>query len=245
MKRLLLVALLVGLCGCGTLIPKKVELFQDKVKSVPVAKASEREIQRQAAFMASQLSLKTAVSLIGENSPLSKDASDTALLTGAISESLGPPLRPSNDPAAELAAELRRTIARLNERLDDFRQGNNENVGKKIEGTGLIQVPYVLWAGGFVVMLFIGYVLLKIAVGIASAMNPGVAFGRNAVQFGARGLAKAFSQVVKGGQDFKKALDQKIDDPALRQQVLDLFVSSQKQAQDEDAKAAIKHLIQE
>lgn len=247
MKRLLLGALLIAMCGCGTLIPKKVELFQDKIKSVPTLKSSEKELQRQSAFKARELSLKAAISAISENaSPnVVSNTTGTALLNEAISESLGPPLRPSYDSAAELAADLRRAIAKLNARLDDFREGNDENVGKKIEGTGLIQVPYVLWAGGFVVVLFIGYVLLKIAVGVASAMNPGVALGVNAVQFGARGLSKAFAQVVKGGQNFKKALDAKVEDPELRQKILDLFVSSQKEAQDEDAKKAIKHLIQE
>lgn len=249
MKRLLASFLLVVLCGCGTLIPKKVELFQDKVKSVPEAKASERELQRQAAFRARQVSLETAILLRDEKGPVgekaSRGAAEAALLTEAVSESLGPPLKPSKEPSLEIAARLYRAIARLNERMDEFKRGNDENVGKKIEGTGLIQVPYVLWAGGFVVALFLGYVLLKIAVGVVSAMNPGVSLGMNAVQFGARGLSKAFSQVVKGGQEFKKALDTKIEDPALRQQIVDLFVDAQKQAQDEDAKMAIKHLIQE
>lgn len=246
--KLLLASLLVALmCGCGTLIPKKVELFQDKVKRLPVATSSEKETQRQAAFKARQISLETAVLASGEitNFSILQNVGDLLLLTDVVSESLGPPKSPSNKLPIDLAVSLRKAMAKLNERIDDFAKGNNENVGKKIEGTGLIQVPYMLWAGGFVVVLFIGYVLLKIAVGISSAMNPGVSLGVNAVQFGARGLARAFSQVIKGGQEFKKSLDTKISDPALKEQILDLFVTAHKQAQDEDAKKAVKHLIQE
>ncbi|WP_196301940.1 hypothetical protein, partial [Streptococcus pneumoniae] len=69
-------------------------------------------------------------------------AGETAILSEAVADSVGPPLKPSNDPAPVLADKLSHTIAVLDKRLEQFKEDNNENAGKKIEGTGLLQIPY-------------------------------------------------------------------------------------------------------
>jgi hypothetical protein len=230
--------------GCGTLIPKKVELLQDKVRAFPEQRASEVELQRQAAAKAANLASCTALlaRLTKADSNVVASAEDTAILSGAVSQSLGPPLRVSHDTATNLALDLQHAIARLNERIAEFKDDNNTNTGKKIEGTGLVQVSYFAWVGGFLALLFLGYLALKVVTILGSAANPGVALGVNVANLGARGLAKAFSQVLKGGQSFKKAIEEKLEDPALKAKVLEIFRAAQNEAQDDDVKAVIKSL---
>ncbi len=241
--RLLIAILALSLtAGCGTLIPKKVELLQDKVQAFPEQRAGEAELQRQAAQRAAELATKTASEARSEGTNVVRLADETAVLAEAVSDSLGPPLKRSSSTATNLALALEHAIARLNERIAEFKDDNNTNAGKKIEGTGLVQVSYFAWVGGFLAMLFLGYLALKVVTILGSVANPGVALGVNVANLGARGLAKAFSQVLKGGQSFKKAIEEKLEDPALKAKVLEIFRAAQNEAQDDDVKAVIKSL---
>lgn len=228
--------------GCSSLIPKRVELGQDKVQRVPTPKPSEREIQRQAAKRAAEVAKTVLETAIQENlAPVIEPARDATVLMKSVSDSLGPPLSPSIESSARLAARLEHAVAKLNERLEEFREDNDKNAGKKIEGTGWLSVPYFIWLGGAFVLFGGAYMILKTIVSVAAAGNPAVGLGLSAVQLGGRGAAALASQVLKGGQLFRERLAK--EDPEIRRRVEELFVSSQKEAQSPEVQAAVRQLI--
>lgn len=244
MKRLATTLALAAifLTGCGTLFPKRVELFQDKVEKVPVATPSEREIQRQTAQRAAEAAEKTLNAALTEGSTpaVVEPAKDTTKLTDAVSRSLGPPLNPSQDSSEALARRLDRAIAKLNDRLDDFKAENDKNVGHKIEDTGILKVPYFAWLGIVGAVVFVVYIILKTVVNVAAAGNPAVALGLNAVQLGGRGAAALAKEVIHGGEIFKEKLAKEL--PEVEAKVKALFASAHREAQSPTNQAVVKNL---
>jgi hypothetical protein len=242
-KQFLTVILLAGAlgAGCSTLIPKKVELFQDKVATVPEPKPRELEVQRQAAQRAHEKAREALDAAFDTQAApqVVVPVQEVEKLTEAVSVSLGPPLKPAptNVPSAVLATELRTAVAKLNQRMDDFKADNNENAGKKIEGTGLFQVPYFVWLGGFLLFAFIGVIVLGVLwsfVKMFAMTNPPTQLGVSAVQLGTGFVKRALSEVAKGGEEFKKRLSKTVSDPALQGQIKDLFREEQLKAQSRD-----------
>lgn len=243
---ILLVAAL-STTGCSTLLPKKVEFFQDKVEAFPEAKSKEKEVQKQTAARAAQASLDTLISAVGEKSSTNviAPAKDAAALSGAVARSLGPPETQSTEAADALAAKLDKVIARLDARIDSFKQDVNENVGKKIEGTGLFSIPYFVWIGLVFVLVFIGLIILAVlwtAFKIYASTNPPLQIGVSAIQAGAGFLKKALAEVTKGGENFKTELEKQISDPALVNKVLELFRVEHERAQSTDVQSVVKAL---
>jgi hypothetical protein len=247
MKKMLLI-LIVGLfSGCGTLIPKRVELFQDKVQKFPEPRSSEIETQRRAADLAERKARETydAAIVSGATTNVVQPAAETVALTGAVSDSLGPPKKPADETGQEVAAELRHAIAKLNGRIDDFKQGNDENAGKKIENTGLISVPYFLWVALVGVFIFVGLIVAGVLwtfLKMYAVSNPPVQLGVSAVQMGANFLKRALGEVTKGGEAFKAQLAKTVEDPALQEKIKELFRVSQERAQSGDVQEIIKAL---
>ena len=105
--RLLVLAILALASGC-TLLPKRVEYFQDRVQPVPERAPAADESLRQTARLAAQRTAET------ERAALATDAApevvapvrDTAILTGAVAEHVGP-------PSAPWSGDLQALIARL------------------------------------------------------------------------------------------------------------------------------------
>jgi hypothetical protein len=129
--------------------------------------------------------------------------------------------------------------------IRDFRDSNDQNQGKKIEGTGLFSVPYFVWIGILLVLGFIGFIVLSLiwgALKLFAMSNPPLALGLNAAQLSAKGAGKMVTQIIKGGQAFKGKLDDIIEDSSLKDQLLQAFRDSHEKAQDEDTKTVIKHL---
>jgi hypothetical protein len=248
MKKILslfLLAFLVFQVGCGTLIPKRVELFQDKVRKFPEVTQAHKETQRQAAQRAKEKASETLIAAVSEKaSPfVISPATETVVLTDAIADVVGPPAkRPTIDTLA-LADEVRKTLATQAKKVDSFKEDSNENVGKKIEGTGLVQVPYFVWLGGFCFVAFIVWHLAKLALSAASAANPGALLGVGAMNVAGSTVSKGVVQLVDGGKRFLKWADKVVEDPALKQKITDAFLDSHKRAQDEDVKAIVDRLI--
>lgn len=249
MKRFLSILVLSALVSGCSLIPKPVELFQDKVKKFPVAKQSDKEIQRQTALRAKEKAKETYGAALSTDAAPSvvAPAEETVILSDAVSESLGPPVKPASidKPSADLARELGTSIAKLNQRLDDFKNDNDENAGKKIEGTGLFQIPYFIWLGGFIVFGLIGFVILSVLwafVKMAAMSNPPVQLGVSAAQLGANFLKKSVSELTKGGEEFKNKLSGVISDPETLEAVKELFRSEHERAQSGDVQALVKTL---
>lgn len=247
MKKSLLTLALICLTGCSMLVPKKVEFFQDKVQPVPEQTAKEREVQRQTAARAYEKTLQVYSSALtdGSTTNVVVPAEEAVTLTKAVSTSVGPPLAPSMLPSRELAAKLDTTGAKLTRRMDEFKQENNENTGKKIEGTGLFSVPYLVMLGGAVLLVFVAFVVISLiwgAIKLYSVANPPVALGVKAIQTSASFAKQALSQVIKGGEQFKDAVKAEVADPALQQKVLDLFRINQERVQSPDTQDVIKEL---
>lgn len=245
MKRLLALLALstVLFSGCSSIVPKQVEFFQDKVQKYPVAKSSEREVQRQAAQRASEKADEILSAAIKEGSSPSvvEPAKEATKLTDAVSRSLGPPAYPSTDPSDVLSRKLDHAVAKLNQRLDDFKADNDKNAGHKIEDTGLFKVPYFVWIGGVFAILFIVYFVLKTFVHVAAAGNPAIGLGLNAVQLGGRGAAALAKEVIHGGEVFKEKIAAEL--PELSAKIEAIFESSQKEAQSPTSQEAVKKLI--
>lgn len=248
-KALISAGLALLMTGCGTLIPKRVELGQDKVERVPVAKPSELEKQRRAAAMAEEQAQKTLDAAIGVDAPVCVTVPAAAVvdLTDAVSKSVGPPkepIKPNEDPH-KVANDLRSAVAKLNARLDEFKADNDKNAGKSIEGTGWLQVPYFVWLGGFLVFGFIGLIVLGVLWTILkmyAMSNPPVQLGVNAVQMGANFLKKAVGEITKGGEKFKERLEKEVTDPALVAKVKEIFRIEHERAQSSDVQALIQQI---
>lgn len=244
MRKTLPLTLIFSLClltGCS-LIPKKVELFQDKVHRFPQPSAKQEEFQREAAALAKQRAAQTVDEAIKENaSPfVLAPARDTEKLADAVSTSLGPPVKEATD--ASVADKLNSATGKYNNKVEDFSKENDKNANKKIEGTGLVQVPYFAWAGGVVALILLVWVVLKAVLTAASAANPGALIGVAGMNVAGNTLAKGFHQVVKGGELFKEWVGKELE-PALQQKVLDAFTTLHKQAQDGDVKAIVDHIV--
>lgn len=235
------------LTGCGTLFPKPVEFGQDKVQRFPVLKDSERETQRQAAHRAKEEAARTLQAALNEgSSPLViEPAVATTRLTDSVSLSLGPPKSIPNDTSEILARKLELAIAKLNYRIDEFRLDNDQNAGKKIEGTGWLSVPYFVWLGGFLLVGFLGLIVIGVAWTALKAFamtNPPLALGVNAVQLGARGATALAGQLLKGGEKFKERVVQEIEDPALVERIKEIFRDEHEKAQSPENHQIVKHL---
>jgi hypothetical protein len=243
-KFLLSVFLAVMFAGCS-IIPKPVEFFQKKVKEVPTYTSTDKEVQKETADLAARKARETYEAALLENSSTSvlKPAEDTSLLTLSLTKSVGPPLNPWKGEADLLAAKLDRTEARLNERLDKFAEKQQEQVGKKIEGSGTFSVPWIVYVCGVAVFLFVGFVVLKVFLTVASMSNPGVAVGTRVASMGAKGLAKGFSQVIAGNEGFKEEVKKLFGEgDTTAKAILEIFKKNHMTAQDSDVQSAIREL---
>lgn len=241
MKQALIILILsLFLCGCS-LIPKPVELFQKKVGQFPMPTAAYTETQKQAAQLAKEKAQETLTAVLTEKSSpaVVVPATDTAHLTEAVSVSLGPPSK-SVTNSDETILKLQSEVARLNKKINAFQHSNQEVVGKKIEGTGLVSVPYFIWAGGFVLVIFVGWHLAKTALTLASAVNPGAGIAVGGMNVAGSVVAKGFQQVIQGGEDFKAWIEKEVSDSGLQQKLLSAFTTSHKVNQDQDVQAIIK-----
>ena len=243
-KTLFLLTLVFSLSGCS-LIPKRVEFFQDKVHRFPTPSEKQTELQREAAQKANDKAAQTLHEALKENlgPALLVPALETEKLTAVVAESVGAPAKsPEKIETDALIADLRAQLAKLDKKVDAFAKGNDENAGKKIEGTGLVQVPYFAWTGGILVFLLVGWYVLRTVAGAASLANPGVAVGVGALNVAGSVVSKGFQQLVKGGQEFKDWVTKNVD-PAAQQKIIEAFTLLHKSAQDDSTKALVDHLI--
>lgn len=218
----------LALSGCGTFIPKKVEFFQDEVEKFPEQSKVLKERQRQAA--------ETAYQLANEG--------EVKELVRALSFSLGTPENVWPYSAGELSRSLMHHNAVYQSNIEKFKKDNNKNQGKKIEGTGLVRVPYFVWILIVLAVGFVGLLLLAFlwsALKMYSLSNPPLALGLNAAQLSAKGAGKMVTQLIKGGQLFKNRLKERFE-PDKVDEIAALFRESHEIEQDEEAKKVIRHL---
>lgn len=248
LTHLLPLLLLVFITGCGTLIPKKVEFFQDKVKAVPVVTEAAKEHQRQAAqFEAKKVEeAKLAAVAIGAPDEVTKPLTDASTVADALTDVLGP----ADDPwwlsttapekvAPKYAAELKHDQAKLNERVADYAKDVQKDVGKKIEGTGLVQVGYFTYIGIIIGLVLLAYFALK----IYGSINPAVGLGVNtAGSIASSVLSKGFSELVAGGEQFKDYVENSPLTAEVKNYVIDLFTRAHTSNQSADVQTVVDKL---
>lgn len=242
-KKFLSLGLVLLLSSCS-LVPKNVEFFQKKVKPFPDPTPKQEEVQRETAARAKEAAADTLVTAVKEDSStnLVAKATDTAVLTDAVAVSLGPPISPSGAPATELASDLNHQVAKHNKKVDKFADANEAVEGKKIEGTGLLSVPYFLWVGIIALVVIVGWHLAKLALTAASAANPGAMVGVAGMNITSATAAKAVHQIVTGGEAFLAWVKTEITDSGLSQKITDAFLNAHKKAQDSDVKAVVNQI---
>jgi hypothetical protein len=244
MKQLAAIILAVLLTGCGSMIPKKVEFFQDTVAKYPEPSPALREQMRQAVYRAHDKAAVTVRAAVAENASTNviAPAKEVERLTESVSFSLGPPEDPPmrGVTSEAIAFKLERSVAKLNEKIEDFKTDNNVNTGKKIEGTGLVQISYVWYVGGILAAICLLFIAGKIALTLFAAANPAAAVGLGVVNVAQAVVTKGFSQLIKGGENFKNWVEKEVSDPAVKQKVLEAFRATHKQAQDFDVQSTVR-----
>ena len=227
--------------GCGTLIPKSVEFFQKKVTSVPVKTARQEETERQAAYAASLSARLTVEAAVSNNSPLAvvNPAKNTEALAAAVSTSLGPPQSVPSGPVTNLVNKVIENRADLNRSIEKYAGRVAPLVGKKIEGTGFIRIPYFVYIGGILLIVFLAWTALK----IYGSMNPIVGLGTNVVgRLSSKAVAGIASQVTKGGEVFKEEVANSEFTSDVKAKVLELFQHAHEKTQDQSTQEVVKAL---
>lgn len=238
-KFLLLIFLILVVGGCSTFFPKRVEFGQDKVQKFPESNAKRKEAERQAVALAAQKAREAERIAAEDQSAAEVPAGEAAELSEAVGRSLGPPSKPWSGEVAALTAKVDKLTADYNSLLEKFRKQNDENVGKKIEDTGFLKIPYFAWVGGAALVVFVLLTLAKVFLSTLSMANPGVAVGLNVAKMGAKGLSNAFSEVIKGGEAFKKRITK---DQYSKDEILELFKQSHQIEHSADTQRVIQGL---
>lgn len=244
MTKWLSLLVVLALTGCGTLVPKRVEFFQDKVEPFPEQTAYAKELQRQLVQRLEQKTGEVVVAAVEEKASTNvvAPAKESHRLAVAEAVFVGPPVKPAPETVSSpvLAAKMETAVAKLDRKVEEFKKDNNENVGKKIEGTGLVSIPYFYWVGGILLVVVIVFFIGKLLLSAAAAANPGAAIGLNVVNAATSVISKGFSQLVKGGEDFKTWVEKEVQDAGLKQKILDAFQSTHMKAQDKDVQDTVR-----
>jgi len=232
-------SLLAG--GCSALLPGKVEVFQREVKAVPAKSENDKETERQAAdYLQTQLDIAyiEAVKSNETNSLVLNPLKDTRTVAPALSSSLGKPLSKWTGTSTNLARKLDKNSANLDSKLEKYRNRVAKDVGKDIEGTGLIQLPYLIFIGIIFFILVVGWTILK----IVALSNPGLSAGIKVVEVGGKATAKIASELVEAGEEFKNRVRKKVADPKTQELVLELFRGAHLEKQSRGTQDVIKKL---
>jgi hypothetical protein len=225
--------------GCS-LIPKKVEFFQRKVRAYPEVSDSAKETQRQAAdYVASKTEEIKVEAIEAGTTNIAASATEANVVAEALSGSLGPPEDLWKKEAQRLALKLKEQQADFNEQLESYKKHIDKDAGKKIEGTGFIQLGYFTYIG---LLLGLG-ALVWFGLKIYGSINPVVGLGTNVVgRLSSSVLSKGYSEIVEGGEAFKTYLANSGLAAEVKDKVLDLFSRAHKENQSRDTQAVISTL---
>ncbi len=230
-------AVVFCLTGCN-IIPKRVEYFQDRVQPVPERTPQADESLRQAARLAADRAAATERAALSTAAApeVIQPASDTASLTSAVSAQVGPPAKAWQGDANALIARMDAQEASYRRELETYRAEVRELAGKKIEGTGVIQVGYFTHLLILAAIMAVAWLILK----IVAITNAPVSVGLKTIEGGSKFLGRAFSELVEAGQDFKTRLKQRLaDNPDLLESILTDFKTAHQSSQSRDTQKAV------
>lgn len=229
---------LVLLPGC-TLIPSDVEYFQKKVDPVPEYGQAADESLKQAADLAADKARETVDAAQAAQVPLEvmDPALDTRNLADAVSDRIGEPQNPWKGSSQNLITRMDSQEADLDLKLAAYQDNIKDLIGKKIEGSGAIQVGYftnLILVGALFLM---AWIILK-ALAVA---NPPLQVGVKAVKMGTRAAQKALVELVEGGQEFKRMLAEEFDEKSA-QRIRKFFTDAHLKRQSRDTHEVVKAL---
>jgi hypothetical protein len=238
-----LLLLVVGLLlsGCG-LMPKRVEYFQREVKAVPQKPAALVESEKQGARLTADLVEAARIAAWAEaaSTNVLNPLDGAAPVARAVSSSMGQPSSRWQGEPEVLADKIDARSARLDAKVEDYRESVAKDVGKKIEGTGLLRIPYflnaALWLGGLAALYFVGRIALNIFFPAIGGL-----FGK-AERVGAGLAAKFASQTMRGIEEAKKEIDALDLDDKTKALVKSALRNNLMKAQDEDSQQLAKRL---
>jgi hypothetical protein len=248
MKKLLSICLSLALLSGCSLLPKKVEYGQKKVKPVPEAPKVMVEHQRQAAQYVAVKTEEVKVAALKENSSTNilVPAAEAHGAAEALTESLGPAEKPFIGPMPELVQTLHKDQAKLNEKIETYREKVEPEVGKKIEGTGFLQLGYFTNMALVIVGPILLIALLWGGLKIYGSINPAVGAGVNVVgRVASSVLSKGMAEVVAGGERFKSYLETSKLPADAKALVSDLFSRAHQEAQSQDVQAVVTSLTKQ
>jgi hypothetical protein len=225
------------LTGCN-IIPKQVEYFQDRVQPMPERTTQADESLRQAARLAADRAAATERAALSTDAApeVIQPASDTAILTSAVSAQVGPPAKSWQGDVPALIARMDAQEANYRRELESYRAEVRELAGKKIEGTGAIQVGYFTHLLILDSIMAVAWLILR----IVSITNSPVSVGLKTIEGGGKFLGRAFSELVEAGQDFKARLKQRLaDNPELLQSILTDFKTAHQSSQSRDTQKVV------
>lgn len=239
MKRFLIMLAVIALAGCSTLVPKKVEFFQDKVQTFPEQPAKLVELEREAIARALDKTAEVVVVATREKASTNvvAPAKEANTLVQAVATVIGPPEKPApvTESSDKLAVRLESAVAKFSDTVQEFKLENNKNSGKKIEGTGLVQVSYVFWAGGIVLGVLALLLAGRFLLTLAASANPAAAAALTALNAAGAIAKKGASEVVTEVESAAKLVEEKVKDSGIKEEILAALTKTQVKAQDTHA----------
>lgn len=227
--------------GCG-LMPKRVEYFQREVQAVPKKPDALVESEKQAAELTARLAWSAQVAAHAEQASTNviNPLDNLAVVSRAVSSSLGPPTSKWSGEPGVLADRLDTRNAKLDARVEDYRDSVARDVGKKIEGTGLFQIPWLinagLWIGIPLLLLWVVRIALNIwnpAVGVIAGQVERMTVGT---------LKRAATQTWSGIESFKAKIDALDLDDKVKAMVKGVLREKLVDHQDTDVQQVIQRL---
>lgn len=236
----LLILVCFSIAGCS-LWPKKVSFFQDKVEKAPEKTEEHLEIQKEAADYIYNKTEETVRAAIKENSSTNvlKPAVESHIVANSLSDSLGKPEKPfTKEPAEVLSRKLDRIEAKFDSKFRDFVVESDKNAGKKIEDTGF-SIGFFTQYFLIGIVVFVGWIVIK----VLGLLNPAVGVGTKVLSGGFRGItslaSRGFTEIIEGGANFLKKVDETIEDPETKEKIKELFKQSQKEKQSRDVQEVV------
>ena len=245
LKIALTVSCALALAGCS-LIPKAVEFGQKKVKPIPGKTASTVEAEKKAAEFVSEkvVEAREAALVTGASTNVLVPLKEAADASQGLLFSLGAPADRWQRSGEELATLLGRQANERDRAIDKLRQSLVPLAGKKIEGSGWFQIPWIVYVLGVVLGVIVVYKLVKIGIGIAGTFYPPIGAGESGLRAVGRVAApiitKGFHQFVAGAESYKDAILKNGWEDKVKQEALALFRTHMMSKQDQDVQTVVK-----
>jgi len=235
---------LIILLTSGCITPKNVEFFQKKVPTPLDTKNIQEDIRLLSWNIRNYVDqLNTQLVSLSQNVTnevtltnvvkVQKTVTNLVQLSHALLVITGPPKSLNvKGNAVEIVRYTLRDYRKYLDKLHKQQLELAELQGKKIEGTGLIQMSYFT----YLFLVFVGLVFIYVIFRVLYLIffQPYLS-GLQVI----RHLEKALSEVIHGGEVFKDKLEQIIQDRQLKQQIREIFKESHKEVQSEDTRLEV------